>query len=64
MPESILDYLRRVHREPVPRWLEEDDFSLDRFFLNPERSTILVLVPMEVHLNHLIGVMLHTASFG
>ena len=32
MPESILDYLRRVHREPVPRWLEEGDFSLDRFF--------------------------------
>lgn len=32
MPESILDYLRRVRREPVPRWLEEGDFSLDRFF--------------------------------
>ena len=36
MPESILDYLHRVHKEPVPRWLEECDFSsgflLDRFF--------------------------------
>ena len=32
MPESIRDYLHRVHREPVPRWLEEGDFSLDRFF--------------------------------
>ena len=32
MPESMLDYLHRVHREPVPRWLEEGDFSLDRFF--------------------------------
>ena len=32
MPESIVDYLHRVHREPVPRWLEESDFSLDRFF--------------------------------
>ena len=32
MPESIRDYLHRVHREPVPRWLEKDDFSLDRFF--------------------------------
>ena len=32
MPESILDYLHRVHREPVPGWLEKGDFLLDRFF--------------------------------
>ena len=28
MPESIVDYLHRIHREPVPRWLEKGDFSL------------------------------------
>ena len=32
MAESIHGYLHRVHREPVPKWLEEDAFSLDRFF--------------------------------
>ena len=31
MPESIRDYLHRVHREPVPTWLKEGDFSSDRF---------------------------------
>ena len=32
MHESILDYLRRIYIEPVPNWLAEGDFSLDRFF--------------------------------
>ena len=32
MAEAISNYLYRVHKEAVPRWLEEGDFSLDRFF--------------------------------
>ena len=32
MSESIQDYLYRVHREDVPRWLKNGEFSLERFF--------------------------------
>ena len=32
MLESMLDYLHKVHREPVPRWLKDGEFSLDKFF--------------------------------
>ena len=29
MLESMLDYLHEAHREPVPRWLKEGEYSLD-----------------------------------
>ena len=32
MPESIPEYLYRVHREPVPNWLREGEMSLTGFF--------------------------------
>ena len=32
MPESMPDYLYRVHREPMPNWLLEGKLSLARFF--------------------------------
>ena len=32
MPETMQDYLRRVHREDMPRWLETGELLLEKFF--------------------------------